>query len=118
MKKASICLRVIAIAAACAGAAHAGAFDTIYDDQDIAALRPRYERGWHDNYDNVFSKAFTDQERSRHLRSRTPTTLEWRRRAVCQSQKSPLWFNGGLRRQKIAKPIDQEAFSRFPRERQ
>jgi hypothetical protein len=65
MKKASICLRVIAIAAACAGAAHAGAFDTIYDDRDIASLRPRYERGWRDNYDNVFSKAFTDRERSR-----------------------------------------------------
>ena len=51
MKKASICLRVIAIAAACAGAAHAGAFDTIYDDQDSASLRPRYERGWHDTTD-------------------------------------------------------------------
>jgi hypothetical protein len=65
MTKARIRFPVIAAAVALAGAAHAGALDTIYDDQDIASLRPRYEQGWRNNYDNVFSKVFTDQERSR-----------------------------------------------------
>ncbi len=56
---------VIVTAVVLAGAAHAGALDTIYDDQDVASLQPRYEQGWRDNYDNVFTKVFTDQERSR-----------------------------------------------------
>jgi hypothetical protein len=65
MKKASIYLRAIALAAATVGTAHAGGFDTIYEDRDVTSLRPRYERGWRNNYDNVFSKALTDSERSR-----------------------------------------------------
>ena len=32
-----------------AGAAHAGALDTIYDDQDVAPLQARYEQGWRDH---------------------------------------------------------------------
>ena len=63
MTKARIGLQMIAVALA--GAAQAGALDTIYDEADIASLHPRYEQGWRSNYDNVFSKAFTTEERSR-----------------------------------------------------
>jgi hypothetical protein len=44
MKKASIYLWAIALAAATVGTAHAGGFDTIYEDRDVTSLRPRYER--------------------------------------------------------------------------
>ena len=36
----------IALSCAFAGAAYAGALDNIYDDQELADLQPRYERGW------------------------------------------------------------------------
>ena len=57
----------LAVALSCAliGAAQAGALDNIYDDQELAELRPRYERGWRDNYDNVFMPIFTAAERAR-----------------------------------------------------
>jgi hypothetical protein len=55
----------IALSCAFAGAAHAGALDNIYDEQELADLQPRYERGWRDNYDNVFKPAFTAEERAR-----------------------------------------------------
>ena len=65
MTAARIRLPAIVSAVVLAGAAHAGALDTIYDDQDVAPLQARYEQGWRDNYDNVISKVLTDLERSR-----------------------------------------------------
>ena len=40
------------------------------------------------------------------------------RRRVCQSQKYPLCFNGGIGIAKTGKPIEIREFSPFPRERQ
>jgi hypothetical protein len=59
------CLLATVAALALAIPVQAKPLDTIYDDQEIAALSARYERGWRDNYDNVFSKVLTAQERSR-----------------------------------------------------
>ena len=56
---------VVAIVCAMGGVAPGGALDEIYDEGELAALQPRYERGWRDNYDNALSPVFTDAERSR-----------------------------------------------------
>jgi hypothetical protein len=43
----------------------AGKLDDIYDDKDLAALQPRYERGWRGNYDSVMMPVFTGEEKAR-----------------------------------------------------
>ena len=53
------------LACALTGAAFAGPLDDIYDEQELAALVPRYESGWRNNYDNVLGSVFTNEERSR-----------------------------------------------------
>jgi hypothetical protein len=56
---------VVVIVCAMGDVAQGGALDEIYDEGELAALPPRYERGWRDNYDNALSPVFTDAERSR-----------------------------------------------------
>lgn len=58
------------------GAAQAAPRDDIYDDQELAAFQPKFERGWRGNYDNVFLPRFTPEERARL--SRVQFTLERR----------------------------------------
>jgi hypothetical protein len=63
-------------AAAFAGAASAGPLDALYDDADVVDLVSRYERGWTNNYQNVFLPALTADEKARleGIRFR----MEWR----------------------------------------
>ena len=69
---------IVVIVCAMGGVAQGGTLDEIYDEGELAALQPRYERGWRDNYDNVLSPVFTDAERSRfanvrfHFERRVP----------------------------------------------
>lgn len=58
------CLALV-LSCALAGVARAGVLDNIYDDRELADLQPRYERGWRDNYANVFMPVFTAEERAR-----------------------------------------------------
>src|SRR3954468_14925303 len=58
-------IAVVAAIIALAGAEQVQAFDVIYENTDVASLAPKYERGWRDNFNNVFSKVFTNEERSR-----------------------------------------------------
>ena len=43
----------------------AGKLDDIYDEQELAALQPSYERGWRSNYDGVMMPVFTAEEKAR-----------------------------------------------------
>jgi hypothetical protein len=52
------------IALACSTAA-AGPLDAIYDEAEVAELARQYERGWLDNYENVFVPTFTPEEQAR-----------------------------------------------------
>lgn len=60
-------LRLAASALVVAGvvAARADPLDTIYDDSDLTELAQAYERGWRDNYENVFKPVLTAEELSR-----------------------------------------------------
>ena len=53
------------MAALVTGMASAGPLDTIYDPADIGDLAERYERGWKDNFDNVFRPVLTTEEAAR-----------------------------------------------------
>jgi hypothetical protein len=57
-------------------------------------------------------------ERFGTLRCLREFASEYDPRTVCQSQKSPLRFNGIFGGRKIGKPIDDKGFLLFPRERQ
>lgn len=54
----------LALAAALTQGAAAQSLDALYEDAEIADLASRYERGWADNYENVFVPAFTEAERA------------------------------------------------------
>ena len=58
---------VSAVALSCVvvGAAQAGAFDNIYDDQALAALQSSYTRGFHNIYDKDITPILTAEERAR-----------------------------------------------------
>ena len=43
----------------------AGNLDGMYDNQELAELQPRYERGWRNNYKEFFLPVFTAPERAR-----------------------------------------------------
>ena len=43
----------------------AGNLDGMYDNQELAELQPRYERGWRNNYKEFFLPVFTAPERTR-----------------------------------------------------
>ena len=43
----------------------AGKLDGIYDEQELAALQPSYDRGWRGNYDGVMMPVFTAEEKAR-----------------------------------------------------
>ena len=47
------------------GPAQAAPLDTMYDDQELAAAQASYERGWRNNYQNVFLPRFTADEKAR-----------------------------------------------------
>jgi hypothetical protein len=47
------------------GTAAAGALDDIYDDTDLTSLAAAYQRGWNDNFENVFKPVLTADERAR-----------------------------------------------------
>ena len=53
------------VALLAAGAAAAGPLDDIYDAGDIGDLAARYERGWANNFDNVFRPILTPDEAAR-----------------------------------------------------
>jgi hypothetical protein len=55
----------LALAVALTHGAAAQSLDALYDDAEIADLAPLYERGWTDNFENVFVPAFTEDERAR-----------------------------------------------------
>jgi hypothetical protein len=57
----------LAVVLICAlvGTARAGVLDQIYDDHELADLQPRYERGWRQNYNDIFVPVFTAAERAR-----------------------------------------------------
>ena len=69
-------LGLILSAIALTGAARAGAFDNIYDDQELAALQPRYERGYHNIYDKDITPILTAEENARF--ANVPMGLERR----------------------------------------
>jgi hypothetical protein len=54
-----------ALVCALGSAVQAGTLDAIYDEHELAELQPKYERGWRNNYDNVLTPIFTDEERAR-----------------------------------------------------
>lgn len=55
----------LALAVILGGTVRSAPLDEIYDEQELALLQPKYERGWRDNYDSVFSPRFTAEERAR-----------------------------------------------------
>jgi hypothetical protein len=61
---------VLTLSWALSGAARAGNLDNIYDDQELANLQPRYERGWRSNYNDFFLPVFTAAERARFAQVR------------------------------------------------
>jgi hypothetical protein len=79
MRRVRLFAYTLVIVCAGAGAAQAAnKLQDIYDERELTALQPRYERGWRDNYDNVVSPKFTPAERARfanvrfHLERRIP----------------------------------------------
>ena len=48
----------------------AGNLDGMYDNQELAELQPRYERGWRNNYKEFFLPVFTAPERTGFLKSK------------------------------------------------
>ena len=61
---------VFSVGWALSGAASAGNLDNIYDDQELSNLQPRYERGWRNNYNDIFLPVFTPAERARFAQVR------------------------------------------------
>jgi hypothetical protein len=61
---------VFTLSWALSGAVRAGNLDNIYDDQELANLQPRYERGWRSNYNDFFLPVFTAAERARFAQVR------------------------------------------------
>ena len=47
------------------GEVSAGPIDQIYDDRELEPLRASFQRGWVDNYDNLFSPLLNGDERAR-----------------------------------------------------
>jgi hypothetical protein len=47
------------------GPAFGGPLDQIYDDAELADVQPRYEKGWKENYAEVFTPVLSDEERAR-----------------------------------------------------
>jgi len=55
----------LALTIGCICVAQAAPLDSIYETRDLASLQPRYQRGWLDNYDNVFRPALRPEEQAR-----------------------------------------------------